>query len=394
VRQARGTFLAVSVAAGDPARRLLEHRTGHPIISLYLDLDPERFATPPARAAQIRSLIDQAARELEGAADGLSHDDKVALRADLARIDEYLSSGGVGGVPFKGAGALAVFCSGQDDLFEVVQLTRATPGRVVIGRSPFVEPLLTAMAQRRWLVALVSRRAGRVLGGPVDRLEEHADFSEYVHGQHEQGGWSQARYERSIEKDTEDHLRRVAEGLAERWRSERFDRVALGGPVEIVPRLEAHLAAEVKANLAPGRVEVDLSSANDGEIRRALAKLVLEDEKQLERDALDRLAAGVGSGGRGVGGPEGTLAALNERRVQTLLLEPGFDRAGARCQACGLLMLEPGERCPADGGPVEAVPHLREAAIESALAQGGDVMVVRHHPDLGPLQGIGALLRF
>ena len=102
----------------------------------------------------------------------------------------------------------------------------------------------------------------------------------------------------------------------------------------------------------------------------------------------------MGSGGRGTGGPEGTLAALNERRVQTLLLEPGFDRPGSRCQACGLLMLEPGERCPADGGPVEAVQHLREAAIESALAQGGDVMVVRHHPDLGPLQGIGALLRF
>ena len=47
-----------SVAA-ESARRLIEHRTGHPIISLYLDLDPEHFATPPARSAQIRSLIDQ-----------------------------------------------------------------------------------------------------------------------------------------------------------------------------------------------------------------------------------------------------------------------------------------------------------------------------------------------
>jgi peptide subunit release factor 1 (eRF1) len=113
--------------------------------------------------------------------------------------------------------------------------------------------------------------------------------------------------------------------------------------------------------------------------------------------ALDRLAAGVGSGGRGVGGPEDTLEALNERRVQTLLLEPGFDRRGSRCQACGLLMLEEagdGGRCPADGGPLETLEHLREAAIEAALAQGAEVMVVRHHPDLGPFQGIGAILRF
>jgi peptide chain release factor subunit 1 len=384
----------VSVAA-DPARRLIEHRTGHPVISLYLDLDPERFATAPARSAQIRSLIDQAARELD-ATNGLSHDDLVTLRADLQRVDSYLSSREGGRDIFKGAGALGVFCSGQDDLFEVIQLSRPTPGRVVIGRSPYVEPLVSALQQRRWLVALVSRRAGRVLGGPVDRLEEHANFDEYVHGQHDQGGWSQARYERSVEKDTDDHLRRVAEGVNQRFREERFDRVALGGPVEIVPRLDAHLSAEVKACLAAGRIEVDLSSANDDEIRRALAKLVDEDEKECERDALDRLAAGVGSGGRGVGGPEDTLEALNERRVQTLLLEPAWDRRGTRCQSCGLLMLEESGdgRCPADGGPLEVLEHLREGTIEAALAQGADVMVVRHHPDLGPFQGIGAILRF
>jgi peptide chain release factor subunit 1 len=287
-----------------------------------------------------------------------------------------------------------VFCSGQDDLFEVVQLPRPVPGRVVIGRSAYVEPLVASLQERRWLVALVNRRVGRVLGGPVDGLREQEDFRDYVRGQHDQGGWSQARYERSIEKDTDDHLRRVAEGVNQRWRSEGFDRAAVGGPVEIVPRLEAHLAAEVRANLAPGRVEVDLSSVTDGEIRHALAKLVVEDEKQLEREALDRLAAGVGTGGRGVAGPEATLDALNERRVQTLLLEPGFDRRGARCQSCGLLMLESDGRCPADGGPVEELAHLREAVIEAALAQGAEVMVVRHYPDLGPLQGIGALLRF
>jgi peptide subunit release factor 1 (eRF1) len=380
--------------ASDPVRRLLEHRTGHPIISVYLDLDPDRFATPPARSAQIRSLMDQATRQLDGAADGLSHEDLITLRADLKRIDDYLTSRGEVGAQFKGAGALGIFCSGRDELFEVVQLPRPVPGRVVIGRSAYVEPLVASLQDRRWLVALVNRRVGRVLAGPVDRLQEHANFYDYVHGQHDQGGWSQSRYERSIEKDTDDHLRRVAEGVNQRWRSERFHRMAVGGPVEIVPRLEAHLAAEVKANLAPGRVDVDLSSAGDDEIRRALAKLVLEDEKQLERAALDRLAAGVGTGGRGAGGPEATLQALNERRVQTLLLEPGFDRRGARCQSDGLLMLESDGRCPADGGPVEELEHLREAVIEVALAQGAEVMIVRHYPDLGPLQGIGALLRF
>lgn len=391
------------VAAG-PARRLLEHRTGHPVISLYLDLDPERFATAPARAAQIRSLIDRAARELDGASEGLSHDDRIGLRRDLERLEDFLTPAG-GRSEFQGAHGLAIFCSGREDLFEVVKLARSVPGRVVIGRTAYVEPLVAALEQRRWLVALVNRRLARVLGGPVDGLEESGSFEEYVHGQHEQGGWSQARYERSVEKDADDHLRRVADAVNQRWRGESFHRVALGGPVEIVPRLEGFLSAEVRASLAPGRVEVDLSSAGDEEIRRALAKLVLADEKQLERDALDRLAAGVGSGGRAVGAPADTLEALNERRVQTLLLEPGFDGHGARCRSCGLLLLEDKDssaapdggafgRCPADGGEMEEIEHLREAAIEAALAQDAEVTVVRHHPDLGPLQGIGAILRF
>jgi peptide chain release factor subunit 1 len=379
-----------TLAAVGQARRLIDYKPDHPLISLYVDLDPERFATPPARAAQIRSLIDQARRDVE-AQDGLGHDDRIALRADIDRIDAFLTSPEA---PFKGARGLAVFCSRRVDLFEVVQLLRPTDARVVVGPSPCIEPLVAALQVRRWMVALVSRRDGRVLEGPADGLHEETRLDEFVRGQHEQGGWSQANYERSIEKDTDDHLRRVADAVNHRWRTDRFHRLAVGGPTEIVPRFEAYLAADVRPHLIPDRVAVDLSSATEEQIRGAVAKLVAEDEKRSERDALDRLEAAIGSGGRGAGGPYDTLVALNERRVQTLLLEPALDRRGARCPRCGLLMLDPSDPCPADGSETDEIEDLREAAVEAALGQGAEVMVVRNYPDLGPLQGIGALLRF
>ncbi len=396
-----------------PARRLVEHRTGHPVVSLYLDLDPERFATAPARASQIRSLLDEAAKGLEARTD-LNHDDRIGLRADLGRVRDFLHSREA---PFRGARALAVFCCGREGMFETVQLRRPTAGRVVFGASPYVEPMVAAMQQRDWCVVLVSRRDARVFIGPADALRERAHREDEIHGQHEQGGWSQAHYERSIEKDTEDHLRAVAEIVESARRRDGFDRIALGGPTEVVPRLEAHLSEEARARLAPGRVEVDVSSSSETEIRAAVASLVEADERQGEREALDRMAAGVGSGRRGAGGPEDTVAALNERRVETLLLEPGFDGTAERCGVCGLLLVtgsgegrgaegirgadslegmppaSPGA-CPADGGALEHLDHLREAAVEAALAQDATVMVVRHHPDLGPFQGIGAVLRF
>jgi hypothetical protein len=373
------------------ARRLVAQRPEHPVVSLYLDLDPEEFATPPARVSQIHSLLDGAGREVE-ADETLSHEELLALREDLERVREYLLSDEP---PFQGARALAVFCSLRDDLFEVVQLTRPAEGRVVIGRTPYVEPLIAGALERRWCVALVSRREAWLLTGPADRLSELRHFQDDVHGQHHQGGWSQARYERSYEKEADDHLRHVADLLHRRLRAAGFDRLALGGPVEIVARFQGFLHEDVRSRLAGGRVDVDLSSATDAQIRAAVAELVEQDERQRERDALDRLAAGIGSpGGHGAGGPEDVLAALNERRVEALLLEPGFDRPGGRCPSCGLLTLERHGPCPADGTELEEVEHLREAAVEAAIAQDAEVMVVSRYPDLGPFQGIGALLRF
>ncbi|MDQ6819480.1 MAG: hypothetical protein M3076_03930 [Actinomycetota bacterium] len=372
------------------AKGLLQRRPSHRVISLYLDLDPERFATPQARASQVRSLIDNASRRVDREAD-LSHEDKVALREDIERLDRYLSSPEA---PYQGARALAIFCSGRDELFETVQLARSVEGRVVIERVPFVAPLIEAVQQRRWCVILVSRRAARILTGPADGLREDRRVNDEVHGQHDQGGWSQPRYERSIEKEVDDHLRRVVEAVRQLWRRARCDRVALGGPRELVPRFEAMLPEEVRGCVVPGRVEVDVATASDEQIGAAIEALAEDDDRRRERGALDRLAAGIGSRGRAKGGPQDTVEALNERRVHTLLLEPGFDRSAHQCLACGLLMIDPDGSCPADGSPLEQRAHLREAAIEAALGQDAEVMVVRHYPDLGPFEGIGALLRF
>jgi hypothetical protein len=369
---------------------LVEQRPDAPVISVFVDLDPERFATAPARATQIRSLLDEARREVEHE-EGLSHDELVGLRADIERLEDYLLSREP---PYEGSRALAVYCCGREELFEVVPMTRPVEGRVVVERTPYVEPLVRGANEERWCVALVNRRLGRILAGPADRLQEIRALSEDTHGQHDQGGWSQARYERSVEKETDDHLRHVAEVLYRRWRRERFQRLVLGGPTEIVPRLEGMLHEELRSRLIEGRLEVDVESANEPQIEEALTPVVEEDARVRERQALDQMSAGVGAGGRGAGGAADVLAALNERRVGTLLLEEGFDGRGSRCATCRMLTLEAGDACPADGSELVEVEHLREAVVEAALEQGAEVLVVRRYADLGRFGGIGAVLRF
>ena len=254
--------------------------------------------------------------------------------------------------------------------------------------------MLRGLAQRRWLVALVNRRGARLLTGSPDTLRESERLEDAVHGQHDQGGWSQARYERSVDKDVEDHLHNFAGIVNRRWREERFDRVALGGPQEIVPRLYELLDEELRGHLVSGKVDVDLSSATDADVRAAIEQLVVEDDRHSEREALDRLEESVGAGGRGARGLEDTLAALNERRVAQVLIGPRLEGTARRCPGCGLLMTDSDGRCPADGTELQDVEHLREAVVEAALAQDAEVTAVRHHDDLDSTGGIGALLRF
>ena len=71
------------------------------MLSAYVDLDPERFATAGARQTQVRSLIDGAGRQIEAAE--LTHQQREQLRADLERVENHL-----GEDPFpSGAAGLA-----------------------------------------------------------------------------------------------------------------------------------------------------------------------------------------------------------------------------------------------------------------------------------------------
>jgi peptide chain release factor subunit 1 len=377
------------MTATSTARRLAGHEASQPMVSLYLDLDPSTFATPRARRSQIRSLIDGACQEIDGDA-SLDHAARTALRQDIERIDEYLSSDEP---PLKGARALAVFCSIPDDLFEVVAMTTRAEGQVVIERRPYIEPL-TATPEEVWCVVLVNRRDARVFAGHGEHVSERRRLADDTHGQHRQGGLSQPRYERSVEKDVEDHLRRTADLLHRRFRLRPFDHLVLAGPVEIVPQLEKLLHAELKRRLVAEHLDLDVGSAADADVQRALASLVATQRRSRVRQALDRFAEANSSGGRAAGGPEETLAALAARRVQTLLIAADFRRAGARCPRCGLLALSGDGECPVDDTPLEVVSDLGEAAVEAAVAQDAEVLTIAEEPDLGPFQGIAALLRF
>src|SRR4051794_16157068 len=188
-------------------RRLADVRPQHGrVLSVFLNLDPAEFATPAARSSAITSVMTDAAHRIEQA-DDLAHDEREALKSDLERVGSVLS----GDVAADGTRAVAVYACQAEDLLEVVSLRHPLASRVVLERTPYVEPLVHEGGAERWCVLLVNRRTARVFTGDGERLEETDRIEDDVHRQHDQGGWSQANYQRSVEKEKDDHLARSAD---------------------------------------------------------------------------------------------------------------------------------------------------------------------------------------
>ena len=376
--------MQVSAPDRDQLRALAELRLDRPVVlSLYLNLDPSQFATPPARKSSIRSLLDEAERRVRER-DGLSHEDRAALQASLERAKALLEND----LPTDGAHALAVFASEQTDMFEALKLPRAVPNRVAIGHSPLVGPLARIARRERWCVTLVNRRDARIFRGGPDGLREVERIRDDVHGQHDQGGWSQSRYQRGVEKEKDDHLKTTCDSLLRHVKRQPFERLLVGGPREVVTDFEAKLHHYLSERLA-GRIEVDVEHSSADQVLDAARPLIEKLEHRREAEAIERL------GERGACGLDDVLPPLNERRVELLILDEQFGGVtGVQCLECGWLGLE-GERCPADGSELVQLDDLTEAMIELSVQQAADLLAVHHEREaLERYGGAAALLRF
>ena len=80
--------------------------------------------------------------------------------------------------------------------------------------------------------------------------------------------------------------------------------------------------------------------ATDGEVLAAAEAVEAEMGRRQEAEVVDRLREAAMAGRRGVGGLGDTLAALNDHRVEHLLVSKHYAEEGWRCPDTGHLALK------------------------------------------------------
>jgi peptide chain release factor subunit 1 len=357
-------------------------------ISLYLDLDPSVSPTAGDAHTRVNSLLDEGLKSDGASRRDLAHDQRQALRNDFARIGRYFEQE----FDRDGAHGFVVFCSGLDNFWRALPLTDSVSDEIKVSRELYLTPLVPLVGRGEGaLVAVVSREQGRLYRLRGGRLEDVADHFDEQPRRHDQGGWSQANYQRHIDNLAQEHLRTVAEDLGRHVRRIRSPRVVVVCAEELRSEFAEALSNEARQAIVGWTHAA--AHATPADLLAAAMPVLERKRTEDEAGALARWREEAGRNGRAASGWAGTLEAASDGRVDLLLFQTGVKHEAWQCPDCGRVGVA-GGRCPLDGTEMEARAEGLDLAVHQTLAHGGSIWAVQAHHDLEPVEGIGAILRF
>jgi peptide chain release factor subunit 1 len=368
------------------ARSLASFRSERGVCSsLFLDLDPGVVPTAKDVGSHARSVVDQARRRVEALGDALSHEEQVAARDDLERAEAFL----VEDLDRSGMAGFALYVSGLDGVWSEVPLATAVHDAAHVGHTFVLAPLLDSLERDRELIlAAVGRERGTVWRSRAGRVELLEDRTEEIGRRHDQGGWSQARLQRSVDEDALDHLRGVAETLSHTIQPGSGALLLVACVEEQRPTFADMLAPHVRQALL-GWTTVEAHAGEDAlepEAERLLAARV-ESERA---DILERWREVRAHGERATASWAEAVEAAADGAVEAALVDGRSPEAWV-CPACGRGSLTPGS-CSLDGTELAAMPGgALELVVRGTIANAGQV---RRVDDLAETEGVAALLRF
>jgi peptide chain release factor subunit 1 len=372
----------VDVTAAE-IRKLVDRPVGRVCVtSVYLNTDGARYP----KAGDYETRLDGLLRELRRQAEALDVRRREAAHADIEAISRWVRREFDRG----DRRGLALFASGGE-IFEQVQI--AVPFRNVarVGDTPYVVPLEAVLGRHHHIVlAMVERDKARIVRYQLGRLEEWLGIASDVHGQHQQGGWSQLRFQKGIELELLHHLRDTSEALRQLHEEQPIDALVVAGATAE--------AAEFVRNLHPYIQKVQHGepihlppNVGPDELKQRLEATEQELVSARRRELLARLAAAHGQAEKAARGVRHVLEAMNGKRVEVLFVVEGSGVPGWRASTGALALHE--DEAAAYGTPVEPVEDVIDELIEEGVRSGAHIELFRDETRLNG-HPVAALLRF
>lgn len=370
----------MAVLSAELVRRLARQKGGpNPVTSLYLNVDGRANLRPEDYQAHLDGLMR--AHRAKGIVAEVS--------ADFDRIRQYV----VEEFHRGSARGLAIFCAG-DAMWEVLPIPLPVEDYLTVNSGPHIRQLEVLVEEHPSMGVLIcTKERARLLVIEMNTVVEREEvFDPLPRHNDEKGDWRKDHVKNHSTISAAAHFRHAAQTMFELYQRHRFDDLILGVAEEHKSLLEKDLHAYLRSRLVGVASTLGIGSSDD-DILTVATQLAQKAERKREAEIVEKLRSGMGPSQSAVAGLDATLAAIYEKRVETLLISEGFAKEGWRCAACNCIAVV-GRQCPKCGDEMTLVDDIVEEAVEDAFGQNCKVEFCSENADLDVVGRIGALLRF
>jgi peptide chain release factor subunit 1 len=328
-----------------------------------------------SRIKAIRQVLSPELREL--------------FESTLGMAEEYISS-----PPISGEKGRIVFACAPESFLRVYRLAVEPERSFVLDTSPFLLPLARLRGDYEdYGVLLVDSREARFTCIRSDIAEEREHLSTDLMNKHKKGGWSQSRFNHLRQGAIKAFLSEVADNVRNTCGELDTKGFVIAGPGNAKQQLLEMLSGEERDKVL-GLVNLPMEVSRD-ELVEAGDSVLREKESETARMRTAEFRREVLTGGLAAGGVVAVRDALEQGRVNTLLILKEASVPGWICERCQ--QIRPNEKPPAEcdrcGGPTSVVDVVEEL-YELAQRTGADVEFVDREDFPDPDYSVGALLRY
>lgn len=353
-----------------------ESDTANPVLSIYLNITPDRGKSDKYRLA-LRNLLTQAG-ETEIPADP----------EDIRRVQNYVEMGYI-----PQGRSLIIFSCAARDFWWAKSYMVPVQDSVFVSRRPNVRQLATLMdIYARYGVIHIDQEGVRLYlfsMGNLEAVEGHLGEEVKLH---KGGGWASPRIQRHETGIARHNLQDAAELAEDFYRRSDTQQLILAGTEKNVARFRDLLSHRLRA-MVIGRVAAT-ATATPGQVSEKALALAQQAGAQRAQAQADEIVTTVHKSGPAVAGLAEVLTAVQEGRAMHVAVLNDFSQSAYRFVDSGYILLELTDESELGSGRIQELPDAVESVLRRALAQGIGVTILDEHPGLLELGKIAALTRY
>ncbi len=290
--------------------------------------------------------------------------------------------------------SIMIISSSKSSVWEVIQFGSKINNDLVIQDAVYLRPLLEAKsAQRKYGIVLIDQGKAKIFERNFNSINELFSVENILSNDRNNSGFKgreERKNERKHEENLHRHYKNVSQSLREIDKRKKFNWIVLGGKNEIFNDFKKYINDGQREKI---KMDVVIEpSAKINEVIEIIQKTESKMRNLFEKNLLDKLNDEFYNDQKGVLGLKQVEEALEEGRVDTLIIKEDFHQKGWICKSCSYSSENEVKVCSRCDNTMERTKDISDELVHEALKINANIEYVAI--DMEKYEPIAAILRY